>query len=128
SPGRRDATKRPPARLTDPRPLISNSAMDLSYTPEEEAFRAKVAAWIKDNAPRRDQRSDLQAMRDWQRRLHKAGFLGAGWPTEHGGADLTPMQQAIFNEEMARVGAPGAINSMAIWWVGPAIMKYGTEE
>lgn len=102
--------------------------MDLSYTPEEEAFRAKVAAWIKENSPRRDQRSDLQAMRDWQRRLHKAGFLGAGWPKEHGGADLTPMQQAIFNEEMARVGAPGAINSMAIWWVGPAIMKYGTEE
>src|SRR6185436_2654485 len=102
--------------------------MDLSYTPEEEAFRAKVAGWIKENAPRRDQRSDLQAMRDWQRRLHKAGFLGAGWPKEHGGADLTPMQQSIFNEEMARVGAPGAINSMAIWWVGPAIMKYGTEE
>jgi len=102
--------------------------MDLTYTPEEEAFRAKVAAWIKENAPRRDQRSDVQAMREWQRTLYKAGYLGAGWPTEYGGANLTPMQQAIFNEEMARAGAPGAINSMAIWWVGPAIIRYGTEE
>jgi len=49
--------------------------MDLTYTPEEEAFRAKVATWIKDHAPRREQRSDLQAMREWQRHLHKAGFL-----------------------------------------------------
>jgi alkylation response protein AidB-like acyl-CoA dehydrogenase len=38
------------------------------------------------------------------------------------------MQQAILNEELARANAPGPINAMAIWWVGPAIMKYGTEE
>ena len=101
--------------------------MDLSYTPEEEAFRANVSAWIKNNAPTREQRSDLQSMREWQRRLHKAGYLGAGWPQEFGGASLSPMQQAILNEELARAGAPGPINAMAIWWVGPAIIKYGTE-
>ena len=101
--------------------------MDLTYTPEEEEFRAKVAGWIRENAPRRDQRSDVERMREWQRRLHKAGFLGAGWPKEFGGASLSPMQQAIFNEELARFGAPGPINSMAIWWVGPAIMRYGTD-
>ena len=38
------------------------------------------------------------------------------------------MEQAILNEELARVRAPGVVNAMAIWWVGPAIMKYGTEE
>jgi alkylation response protein AidB-like acyl-CoA dehydrogenase len=38
------------------------------------------------------------------------------------------MEQAILNEEMARVRAPQPVNQMAIWWVGPAIMKYGTEE
>jgi alkylation response protein AidB-like acyl-CoA dehydrogenase len=102
--------------------------MDLSYTPEEEAFRAKVAAWIAEHAPGRDQRSDLAAMRRWQRDLYEAGFLGAGWPAEHGGATLSPMQQAILNEELARAGAPGPVNSMAIWWVGPAIIRYGTEE
>ena len=101
--------------------------MDLSYTPEEEAFRAKVSGWLKAKAPRKDQRSDIQAMRNWQRALHKEGLLGAGWPAEHGGATLTPMQQAVLNEELARAGAPGPINSMAIWWVGPAIMKFGTE-
>src|SRR5258705_114241 len=38
------------------------------------------------------------------------------------------MEQAILNEELARVRAPGVINAMAIWWVGPAIIRYGTDE
>ena len=38
------------------------------------------------------------------------------------------MEQAILNEELARAARPGVVNAMAIWWVGPAIMKYGTEE
>src|SRR2546425_1239409 len=101
--------------------------MDLAYTPEEEAFRSQVATWIKENAPTRDQRRDLKALREWQRRLYKAGFLGARWPAEHGGASLSAMQQAILNEELARANAASPINVMAIWWVGPAIIRYGTE-
>jgi alkylation response protein AidB-like acyl-CoA dehydrogenase len=101
--------------------------MDLTYTPEEEAFRKTVAAWIAANAPRPEERTDLEALRQWQRRLAAGGYLGAGWPAEYGGARLSAMQQAILNEELARANAPGPINAMAIWWVGPAIMRYGTE-
>jgi len=101
--------------------------VDLTYTPEEQAFRGTVAAWIAENAPNADARTNLEALRAWQRRLHAAGYLGAGWPPEHGGARLTPMQQAILNEELARANAPGPINVMAVWWVGPAIIKFGTD-
>lgn len=102
--------------------------MDLTYTPEEEAFRATVRAWIAANAPERHDARDIEALRAWQRRLHEAGYLGAGWPREYGGAGLSPMAQAILNEELARANAPGPINAMAIWWVGPAIITYGTED
>src|SRR5262250_933461 len=102
--------------------------MDLSYTADEEAFRARVRAWLADNAPRPGSLKDLDAQRAWQRKLHAAGFLGAAWPREYGGAGLSEMEQAILNEELARVRAPGVINAMAIWWVGPAIMRYGTDE
>lgn len=102
--------------------------MNLDYTPQEEAFRAEVARWISANAPPPDKRKDVEELRAWQRRLYAAGYLGAGWPREHGGADLGPLQQAILNEELARANAPGPINAMAIWWVGPAIIQYGTEE
>ena len=102
--------------------------MDLSYTPEEEAFRAHVRGWIETNAPAAGSLKTLDEMRAWQRKLHAAGFIGTSWPREYGGAGLSPMEQAILNEELARARAPQVVNAMAIWWVGPALMKYGTEE
>jgi len=54
--------------------------MDLSYTPEEEAFRARVRAWLEKNVPAPGSLKTLDDMRAWQRKLHAAGFLGAAWP------------------------------------------------
>jgi alkylation response protein AidB-like acyl-CoA dehydrogenase len=103
--------------------------MDMSYTPEEDAFRTRVRTWLEANVPPPGSLADdLEAMRAWQRKLHGAGLLAVAWPTEYGGAGLSPMEQAILNEELARVRAPGVVNAMAIWWVGPALMRYGTEE
>ena len=102
--------------------------MDLTYTPEEEAFRARVRAWIGENKPRGTDRADLEELRAWQRRLHAAGFLGAAWPVEHGGGGLSDIEQAILNEELARANAPAPLGSMGISWVGPAILRFGTEE
>lgn len=101
--------------------------MDLSYTPEEEAFRARVRGWLAANVPAAGTLRDLEGLRAWQRKLHAAGFLGAAWPKEYGGSGLSAMEQAILNEEMARARSPQVVNAMAIWWVGPAIMRYGTE-
>ncbi len=103
--------------------------MDMSYTPEEDAFRARVRTWLEANVPPPGSLADdLEAMRAWQRKLHAEKLLAVAWPVEYGGAGLSPMEQAILNEELARVRAPGVVNAMAIWWVGPAIMRYGTEE
>jgi alkylation response protein AidB-like acyl-CoA dehydrogenase len=102
--------------------------MDLSYTPEEEAFRARVRQWIADNRPPRRGRRDIEELRAWQRRLHAAGFLGAAWPAEHGGGGLSDIEQAILNEEFARADTPAPLGSMGISWVGPAILRFGSEE
>ncbi len=101
--------------------------MDLTYTRDDEAFRARVRDWLRANLPPAGSVKDLDSLRAWQRTLHAAGFLGAAWPKEYGGAGLTEMQQAILNEELARARAPQVVNAMAIWWVGPAIMRYGTD-
>jgi len=102
--------------------------MDLSYSPEEEAFRAKVRRWIEANKPQTDARPGIEELRNWQKRLHAAGYLGAAWPKEHGGGGLSDLEQAILNEEFAHANAPGALGSMGISWVGPAILRFGTEE
>jgi alkylation response protein AidB-like acyl-CoA dehydrogenase len=102
--------------------------MDLSYTSEEEGFRARVRSWLEANVPAPGSLKTLDAMRAWQRKLHAAGFLGAAWPKEYGGAGLSEMQQAILNEELARVRAPGVINVDGDQLGRPGIMRYGTDE
>jgi alkylation response protein AidB-like acyl-CoA dehydrogenase len=49
------------------------------------------------------------------------------WPKEYGGWGATPMQQAIVQDEMARVSAPPAINGLGIGFIGPTIIVHGTE-
>ncbi len=103
--------------------------MDLNYTPAEEAFRQKVRKFLEENAPKKHLgEMRLGEGKAWQRRLHAEGLLGAAWPKEHGGAGLSDMEQAILNEELTRAGAPNVPGQMGIWWVGPAILNFGTEE
>jgi alkylation response protein AidB-like acyl-CoA dehydrogenase len=102
--------------------------MDLGYSPEEEAFRARIRDWIANNQPARDRRPGVEDLREWQRRLHRERLLGAAWPKEHGGGGLSPMEQAILNEELARADAPAPLGSMGITWVGPAILRFGSDE
>jgi len=87
----------------------------------------RVREWIAENKPEAGDREPGE-LRAWQKRLHAAGFLGAAWPKEHGGAGLSNMEQAILNEELAQAKAPAPLGSMGISWVGPAILKFGTEE
>ena len=101
--------------------------MDLNYTPEEEAFRSRVRTWLEKNAPAQKGPLSLEDGKAWQRKLHAGGFLGAAWPKEYGGAGLSDMEQAILSEELTRAKAPGVPGQMGIWWVGPAIMKFGSE-
>ncbi len=102
--------------------------MELTYTADEEAFRLRIRDWISENQPHSEGRPGTEELRRWQRRLQGAGLLGAAWPKEHGGGGLTAMEQAILNEELARADAPSPLGSMGISWVGPAILRFGTEE
>lgn len=106
--------------------------MDLSYTEEEERFRADLRAFLETAVPREDPPEDLDAefdwMRDFQRRMHGGGWVGIHWPKAYGGRDATPMQQAIFAEEMARARAPQLVNRVGINNVGPTLMHFGSDE
>ncbi|MEW6272777.1 MAG: acyl-CoA dehydrogenase family protein [Thermodesulfobacteriota bacterium] len=102
--------------------------MDLSDTPEQHAYRTFVRDWLARHMPRADERGDAARTRRWQQDLRAAGFVGASWPKEYGGGSLTPDQQAILNEELARADAPPIPGGMGLLWVGPAIIRYGTPE
>jgi alkylation response protein AidB-like acyl-CoA dehydrogenase len=109
--------------------------MDLSFTPEQEQFRAKVQKFLGDNLPpgwgkagfRPEGVSMIEFMRDWQRRLYEGGFLGMAWPREFGGQGASQIEMAIFNEEVARMRAPAPLNVLGLTMAGPTIITYGTD-
>ena len=101
--------------------------MDLSDAPHEHEFRVRVRDWIAGHAPRPAERGDAARMKRWQQDLRAAGFVGASWPKEYGGGSLASEQQAILNEELARADAPPIPGGMGLLWVGPAIIRYGSE-
>ena len=45
-------------------------------------------------------------LREWQRTLHAGRWVGIHWPVEYGGRGASLTQVAIYNEELARAGAP----------------------
>jgi alkylation response protein AidB-like acyl-CoA dehydrogenase len=107
--------------------------MDLTYTPEEIAFREEVRSWLSANVPREalppigtGQREYLLA---WQRRQYDAGWAGIAWPQDYGGRGLSLIDQAIWYEECARAGAPEAgCLFVGLNHGGPTLIACGTEE
>ena len=87
--------------------------MDLNYSPEDREFRATTRRWLEANVPKQDLKT-LDERKAWHRRLYEAGYVGMLWPKEYGGWGATPMQQAIVQDEMARMSAPPAINGLGI--------------
>jgi alkylation response protein AidB-like acyl-CoA dehydrogenase len=111
--------------------------MDFKLTPEQEAFRAEVRAWLSANLPPgwADRptsdipRADMYEFgRIWQRKLYEAGLLGLTWPKEYGGRGLTWMEELIFHEELVFHKAPPPLNILGIGMAGPTIIAYGTDE
>ena len=111
--------------------------MDFALTPEQGQFRDEIRAWLRANLPADwgsrsamgpDSPAELFSfLRQWQRKLFDAGFLGLTWPKEYGGRGLSYMEELIFNEELALVQAPPILNLLGIYLGGPTIIAYGTE-
>ncbi len=105
--------------------------MDLTLSPVEEAFRDELRVWLQANNPGREPAGEEAAFefrRDWQRHLHQAGWAGVSWPKEYGGRGATLIEQAIFNEEIARAQAPQLANGLGLAMGGPTVIAHGTEE
>src|SRR5262249_50445415 len=98
---------------------------------------AALRAWLAANRPARGERvphddaslaEEFTFLRDWQRRLHAAGYVGLAWPRDYGGRGAPPVQQAILNEELARARAPQLLNRVGINNAGPTLIAHASEE
>ncbi|MEC8600920.1 MAG: acyl-CoA dehydrogenase family protein [Pseudomonadota bacterium] len=107
---------------------------------ELDEFRADVRAWLADSMPAdpgfllpetfmevgTDQQFEF--LRDWQRTVYEAGYLGLAWPSEYGGGGQPQVYQDIVNQEMAKARAPFVPNTIGLNWAGPLILDMGSEE
>ena len=108
--------------------------MDLNFTPEEQAFREEVRAWVRENLPQdishkvhnalRLTKDDMQR---WARILGKKGWHGYAWPKEFGGPGWNAVQRHLFEEECALAGAPRIVPFGPVM-VAPVIMAFGSPE
>ncbi|MGW1283418.1 acyl-CoA dehydrogenase [Streptomyces sp. NPDC002586] len=103
--------------------------MDLSFTPEEEDFRARLRDWLAKalpTLPAKPSPADWPGRRaydlGWQRMLYDAGYADVHW-------DASPTTRLIFLEETERAGAPyvGA-NFVGLLHAGPTVAAEGTAE
>jgi len=106
--------------------------VDLSISPEHEAFRRQVRAWIAEALP-----ADLKAKAEvdahfempeslrWQKILHQRGWAAPNWPTEWGGPGLDPTSRFILTEELELAGTP-PLSPFGLSMVGPLLMQFGT--
>lgn len=113
--------------------------MKLNFSAEDELFRNEVATWLKENLIGEfeqlrfrggpgDEHMFPEERKKWEQKLAEGGWTCVGWPKEHGGRGCSIEQQVIFNEEYARVGAPGHVGHIGEGLAGPTIIAFGTEE
>ena len=107
---------------------------------ELDEFRQEVSAWLTENNPgdpgfllpesfmEVGTDAQFEYLRNWQRKVYEAGYLGMAWPEEYGGGGKPQIFQDIVSQEMARQRVPFMTNTIGLNWTGPLILQRGTEE
>jgi alkylation response protein AidB-like acyl-CoA dehydrogenase len=113
--------------------------LDFSFSPEEQAFRREVAAFLEKEGPQEWQKKkvsffDMSGQENWiaihkdmAQKLGARGWLSLHWPKEYGGQGLSPFYRLIIREELAKHHCPG-YHSLSVDFVAPAILLKGSAE
>jgi alkylation response protein AidB-like acyl-CoA dehydrogenase len=113
--------------------------MDFNFSPEDEAFRKELRAWLAVNAPKgmenadsfgdeADDSGEWARRIGWYKKLHKAGWVGIDWPKEYGGRGATILQTIVYYQELARAKAPLPFIGQGASLVAPTLMHWGNDE
>ena len=107
-------------------------------------FRTETRAWLEANCPpemRVPMKSEKDAcwggrhfefqslaQKQWMNAMASRGWTVPDWPSEYGGGGLSAAETKVLKEEMAAIGARSPLTSFGISMLGPALLKYGSEE
>jgi len=109
-----------------------------------DQFRSDTRAWLEANCPP-EMRTPMRSEKDacwggrgwvfqspaqeaWLRAMAGKGWTVPDWPVAYGGGGLSAAESKVLREEMAAIGARNPLSSFGISMLGPALLRYGTEE
>jgi acyl-CoA dehydrogenase len=111
---------------------------------EHDSFRQEVRDWLQANCPeamRHPYRSEAdicwggrnfkfqsEDQKLWLERMAERGWTAPTWPEAYGGGGLDREQAKILKEELGRIHARQPLMSFGISMLGPALLKFGSEE
>jgi alkylation response protein AidB-like acyl-CoA dehydrogenase len=105
----------------------------LALDPGELRLRDEVRAFLGEHCPDAealpralDER--IAALRDWQRQLYEAGYVGRAWPAEFGGGGRPTAEQIVVDRELAAAGAPELVAVVGLDVLGPALLAFGSDD
>jgi alkylation response protein AidB-like acyl-CoA dehydrogenase len=106
--------------------------MDLSYSPEYEAFREEIRAFAREHgasAPR-GMAAPMSGAREWQKLLIQHGYAARTIPKEYGGYGAEPdvLKSRIIAEEFIAAGLPMGMSGQGISMLVPTLLELGSEE
>ncbi|MGO9456923.1 MAG: acyl-CoA dehydrogenase family protein [Acidimicrobiales bacterium] len=107
--------------------------MDFELGQEAESLRLHLRELIGRHLPAQflgaftDDPEDLETTRRFCKILASEGLLALAWPTEFGGGGASVWEQTVLREEMWAHHEPRGPQYMGLNWIGPAIMRFGTE-
>jgi alkylation response protein AidB-like acyl-CoA dehydrogenase len=106
--------------------------VDLRHSPEHEAFRAEVRAFLREAWPLAGEEARLPEERQhalFRERAVAKGYLYRDVPRAYGGSEQPPdaIRDAILLEEFAASGVPGSLPSMGPAMLAPTLLEWGTE-
>jgi alkylation response protein AidB-like acyl-CoA dehydrogenase len=107
--------------------------MDLSFTPEELAFREEVREFFRHALPPDirgkvvlGQRLSKEELKRWTKILYAKGWATPAWSRDWGGTGWSPVKQYIFKEELHMAPAPEPL-SFNVNMIGPVLIAFGND-
>jgi alkylation response protein AidB-like acyl-CoA dehydrogenase len=108
--------------------------MDMRFSPEEQAFRAKIRDFAAEKLPadiKEKVDCGIELTRDdltrWMQILSAEGWIAPNWEAKDGGPGFSLAEKYIFEEELFMAGAPRTIH-FGTRMVGPVLLAFGTPE
>jgi len=113
----------------------AGTTVDFRFSPEEEAFRQELRAWLQKTVPPdwegvflEEDEESWRFGRTFINKLAQKGWMAPAWPREYGGMEASPALQLVYHEEMGYHRAPVGSIVQAVGYIGPSILMFGTEE